>query len=126
MSHLSKIELQINDLDTLRSACTRLGLEFRPDQKTFEWYQGRKECHHVIKVSDAAYEIGVFREGENNSYHLLWDSWHRGGLEQRIGKDAGKLKQAYAIERVRKEARLKGHRLCEQKTEKGIRLVLRV
>jgi len=126
MSHLSKIELQINDLFALRSACTRLGLEFRQDQKTFEHYGGRRECHHVIMVPEASYEIGVFRNDENGSYHLQWDSYHAGGLEKKLGKDAGRLKQTYAIERVRKEAKLKGHRICEQKTNQGIRLVLRV
>ena len=126
MSHIARIELEINDISALRSACTRLGLEFRPDQRTFEHYGGRRECHHVIKVHEASYEIGVFRNDENGSYHLLWDSYHAGGLEKKLGKDAGRLKQAYAVERVRREARLKSHRICEQKTNQGIRLVLRV
>jgi len=101
MSHISKIELEVNDLSSLRVACMRLGIEFRQDQGTFEWYGGRRECHHVIKVHEAAYEIGVFRNEEKGSYHLLWDSYHAGGLEQILGKNAGRLKQAYGIERVR-------------------------
>ena len=126
MSHLAKIELEINDLDALKAACMRIGLDFRPDQRTFEWYGGRRECHHVIKVPAASYEIGVFRNDENGSYHLLWDSYHAGGLEQKLGKNAGKLKQAYGIERVRAEARRKGYHVSEQKIVQGVRLVLRV
>jgi hypothetical protein len=126
MSHISKIELQINDLDTLRAACLCLGLEFRPDQKTFEWYGGRRECHHVIRVPEASYEIGVFRNDENGSYHLQWDSYHAGGLEKKLGIGAGRLKQAYGIEKVRAEARRKGYHVSEQKTNQGIRLVLRL
>jgi len=126
MSHLSKIELAINDLSALKAACMRLGLEFRPDQRTFEWYGGRRECHHVIRIPQASYEIGVFRNDENGSYHLLWDSYHAGGLEIKLGKDAGRLKQAYGIERVRAEARRKGYHVSEQKIAQGVRLVLRV
>jgi len=82
------------------------------------------KCNHAIRVPGAQYEIGVVRRDQK--YILLWDFWHQGGLEQKLGKNAGRLKQAYTIERVRKEARLKGHRICEQKTNQGIRLVLRV
>jgi len=139
MSHISKIELEITDLETLRQACERLGLEFMENQATYKWYgtwvgdtplpEGMTasdlgKCDHAIKVPGAQYEIGILRKG--SKYILLWDFWHQGGLEQKLGKNAGRLKQAYAVEKVRKEARLKGHRICEQKIDKGIRLLLRV
>ncbi len=137
MSHIAKIELEINDLETLKKACERLGLEFIENQKTYQWYGtwvGDSEmpegitvndlgkCDHAIRVPGAQYEIGIVSKGRK--YTLLWDFWHQGGLEQKLGKNAGRLKQAYAVERVRKEARLKGYRICEQKTDKAVRLVL--
>ncbi len=137
MSHIAKIELEINDLETLKKACERLGLEFIENQKTYQWYGtwvGDSEmpegitvndlgkCDHAIRVPGAQYEIGIVSKGRK--YILLWDFWHQGGLEQKLGKNAGRLKQAYAVERVRKEARLKGYRICEQKTDKSVRLVL--
>ena len=139
MSHIATIELEINDLETLKLACERLGLSFIENQTTYSWYgtwvgdspmpegitlADLGKCDHAIRVPDAQYEIGVVKR--DRKYILVWDFWNQGGLEQKLGKNAGRLKQAYTIERVRKEARLKGHRICEQKTEKGIRLVLRV
>ena len=139
MSHIAKIELEINDTDTLKLACERLGLEFIENQTTYSWYgtsigdtplpegitaSDLGKCDHAIRVPGAQYEIGIVKR--DRKYILLWDSWHQGGLEQKLGKNAGRLKQAYGIEKVRKEARLKGHRICEQKTNQGIRLVLRV
>jgi hypothetical protein len=139
MSHIAKIELEINDPETLKLACERLGLQFMENQTTYKWYGSwvgdtplpegitidqLGKCNHAIRVPGAQYEIGIIQR--DRKYLLLWDFWYRGGLEEKLGKNAGRLKQAYAIERVRKEARIKGHRICEQKTNQGIRLVLRV
>ena len=137
MSHVSKIKLTINSLDALKSACQRLQLQFMENQQTYKWYgryvgdaplpegvqiEDLGKCHHAIKVPGAQYEIGVVKK--KDSYELLWDSWHSGGLEAKIGPNAGLLKQAYAIERIKIESRLKGYQLIEQKTNQGIRLVL--
>jgi len=139
MSHVARIELEINDLETLKSACSRLGLKFIENQKTYKWYgtlvgdsplpegitvSDLGKCDHAIRVPGAQYEIGVVKK--ESRLILLWDFWHRGGLEEKLGKNAGKLKQAYTAERVRKEARQKGYKVLEQKTNKGLRLVLRV
>jgi len=106
-------------------------------QTTYKWY-GRwvgetqlpegiieddlGKCDHAIIVPDCEYEIGVVRR--ENSYILLWDSWYRGGLKKKIGKNAGILKQAYSVERIRREARKKAYRVIEKRTDQGIRLVL--
>ena len=120
MSHVSRIELEINSLEDLKQACKRLQLKFMENQKFYKWY-GRYvgdaplpegitvddlgKCDHAIKVPGAIYEIGIVHK--NNKYILLWDTWHAGKLEEKLGKNAGLLKQAYAIERVRKEAKKK-------------------
>ena len=139
MSHVAKIELEIQDLETLKQACQRLNLEFVENQETYRWYgkymgdsplpegftpEDLGKCHHAIRVEGASYEIGVLhRQGK---YQLLWDSWQSGGLERVLGPGAGRLKQAYAIERVAKEARLKGYRLTEKQMNKTVQLVLTV
>ena len=76
------------------------------------------------KCRNVSYEIGVVRRG--SKYLLLWDSWHRGGLEKKIGAGACVLKQAYAVERVKREALRKKYRICEQNINNTIRLVLLV
>ena len=139
MSHISKIELVIQSLEDLKEACRQLGFEFMENQKTYKWFgrwvgdtplpEGVKiedigKCDHAIRVSGCEYEVGVIRRGDN--YILLWDYYHAGGLEPKIGPNAGILKQAYTVARVRKEARQKGYRIREKKMDQGVRLVLTV
>ncbi len=38
MSHISKIELEIKDLEALKQACERLGFHFMENQKRYIWY----------------------------------------------------------------------------------------
>ena len=137
MSHVAKIELEINDLDALKAACQRLGMEFRCGQTSYAWYgeyvgdyplpegltvRDLGKCDHAIHVPDAAYEVGILRR--DKKYLLLWDFWGEGGLERVLGHNAGRLKQAYAIERARREALRKGYRMTESRTKNGVRLVL--
>jgi len=139
MSHISKIELEINDLEALKTACTIMGLNFMENQKTYKWYGSRVndsplpedvktktedlgKCTHAIQVPGARYEIGVKQNG--SQYQLLWDSWHGGGLVKHIGKDACKIKQTYTLARIRKEARQKGYLYHESRTQNGIRVSL--
>ncbi len=138
MSHVSKIEIEINDLTALKKACERMSLVFMEGQKTYHWY-GRLvnpndtqlpdgitekdlgKCDHAIKIPNATYEIGLVKRG--NRYLMLVDYWER-QVKQVIGKDAGLLKQEYAVERVIREAKKKRYRITEKKTENGIRLTL--
>ena len=137
MSHISKIELVIHSLEDLKDACRKLGFEFIKNQKTFKWYgrwvgdtplpEGIKiedlgKCDHAIRVPGCDYEVGIVKRGDH--YILLWDYYSEGGLEVKIGPNAGKIKQAYTVARVRKEARRKGYRVLEKKIDQSIRLVL--
>ena len=136
ISHIAIIQLEIKSLDALIQACTRLGFQFVKNQKTYTWYgrymgdttlpQGITveelgKCDHAIKVPGCTYEIGIVKR--NNRHILLWDSWES-QLRLAIGQNAGIIKQAYTTEVVRHDAKMKGYRVVEKKTEKGIRLVL--
>lgn len=120
MSHISKIQMQINNLGALKAACKRLGINFKQGQTSFQWFNGHEVCDHAIQVPGANYEVGLRKSGQN--YELLWDDWHSGGLGDKLGKDAGLLKQAYGVERVKAEAKRKRYRVREKKTKTGIRL----
>ncbi len=124
MSHISKIELEVKDLGTLKQACIRLGLNIIEGKKTFKWYgEEDSPCDHAIRIPGASYEIGVIRSG--NFYELKCDYWDS-VIGKTIGKNGGLLKQAYAIERTKTEARRKGYSIIEKKTDSGIRLHVRV
>lgn len=138
MSHIAKIEIEINDLSALKAACVRLGLEFICDQRTYAWFgehigdypipegftvDDMGKCDHAIRVPGAAYEIGVIKR--DRQWMLVWDFWRSGGLERVLGKSAGKLKQAYAASKAVMEARRKGYLVKEQVTKNGgIRITL--
>ena len=139
MSHLAKIEIEINDLAALKRACKRLGMEFMEGQRSYRWFgrwmgdspmpEGMTQndlgkCDHAIRSDKCSYEVGVVKR--EKGYGLVWDYWHSGGLAGVIGKTGGLLKQAYSIERGKAEALKKGYRVQEIQTDKGLQLRIRV
>jgi hypothetical protein len=124
MSHISKIELEVNELNILDSACKRLGLALVKGKKTFKWF-GKKagDCDHAIRVPEAEYEIGITHV--NGSYELACD-YYDPNIAKAIGENAGLLKQAYAVEKTRTQARRKGYLTIEKQTDTGIRLHIRL
>ena len=124
MSHISKIELEVKDLGTLARASARLGLRLVKGQKTFKWYSTEDgKCDHAIKVPGATYEIGVTKAG--NALELQCD-YFDAAIGKAIGQTGGLLKQAYAVERTKAEARRKGYTIIEKNTDSGIRLYVRM
>ena len=123
MSHISKIELEVKDLGILGQACARLGLNLMRGQQTFKWYGKDSQCDHAIKIPGANYEIGVLKK--NGSLDLNCDFYDR-NIEKAIGKQGGLLKQAYAVEKTKIEARKKGYSVLERQTDNGIRLHVRI
>ena len=138
MSHVSKIEIEINDLSCLKQACQRLGFEFRENQRSYNWYgrlvqpdkyplpegitqQDLGKCHHAIHIPNASYEIGIVQQG--TKYLLLADFWDT-SLKNAIGEGGGKLKQAYAVVKTIAEARRRNYCVIEKQTASGIRLIL--
>ena len=148
MSHVATIDVQITDLDDLDAACRRLGLELVRGQQTYRWYgehvgdfglpDGFTEeelgtCEHAIRLNatqaaalrdsfgDDPYEIGVVRRRDGKpGWSLLWDFYQEGyGLERVIGQNAGRLRQAYAIEAAKRQAKRQGFRVLEQRLPGG-------
>jgi hypothetical protein len=128
MSHITKIDLVIKDLDALSKACSKLGLELVRGQKTFKAYTTGR-CEHAICVKDmpGAYQIGLVKGKEG--YELKWDAdiGDGGGLYAKVGYEAkygwvvepgsagrlvrgsaDKLKDWYAAEVARKQMSKQG------------------
>jgi hypothetical protein len=138
MSHVVTIDLEIRDLAALADAAKALGLEFVRDQKTYRWFgvsvgdypvpdgftaADLGHCEHAIRIpgNRDAYEVGIVRRRDGRpGYTLIYDFYARGsGLEDRIGPQAGKLRQEYSAAvairhyarqgyRVRRSARADG------------------
>ena len=123
MSHLATIELEVKDLDALTKACKQIGINLVKDKKTFKWFNGDGECDHAITIPNASYEIGLV--SKNGKYELQTDFFDK-AVEAAIGKQGGILKQKYAVERTKAEAKRKGYRVIERQTDNGVRLHVRM
>ncbi len=121
MSHLSRIEIEVNDLRILSAACRRLNLKLNEGQTKFQWYGQESDCQHAIKVPGAAFEIGVLQKGKG--YELQCD-YYDPEIRRQIGKQGGILKQAYAAEKTKFEARLRGYSVAETITDEKVRIRL--
>lgn len=129
MSHVTTIQLKESyTLPALIQMCKDKAWEWREGQKTHKWY-GRymgdhplpvgftKEelghCSHAIHIPGAGYEIGVVQK--NGEWKLLWDFWSGGyGLQEKIGKNGGLLKQAYGMAKTKVTARQHRKRFYER------------
>ena len=148
MSHITKIGLQIKDLDALESACHRLGLKLKRDQKTFKWFgrfvgdspgiagvnpEDYGKCDHAISVegNTNAYEIGLVRRADGKGYDMHWDTFCEGyGLCKAVGYDArdtagNKLKDWYAAEVARKQMRQQGFRVKLTQQNRKVQVLCR-
>lgn len=133
MSHIVKIETKIKDLVALKLACKSLGFEFVEGQRTYAWFgrwvgdtpmpEGLKvedlgKCTHAIRVPGAKYEVGVM--STSSGYELRWDYFSSGGLLARLGgQKAGRLVQAYAVEKTKREASRRGQVVKTQTLSDG-------
>lgn len=138
MSHVAAVALEITDLDSLEDACKMMGLELVRGQQTYKWYgthvgdypipdgftkadMGR--CEHAIRIpgNSQAYEIGVVKNRNGQpGYTLLWDFWGGGfGMQAKVGKEGGLLKQSYSIARAQRHAKKMGHKTKIVKKQNG-------
>lgn len=137
MSHVAKLELEIQDLNTLEKACNELGLELKRGQEHYKWY-GRSvgdyplpegfteadlgKCEHAIKIPNSpnAYEIGVVKNRGGRGYQLLWDFYAGGyGMQEKVGTNGEKLKQAYTKHLAVQHWQKKGFRVTTSTNQKG-------
>lgn len=123
MSHLSKIELTVTDIDTLTAACNRMGFKLIKGQGSYKWFGQDKSCDHAIQIPNADYEIGVI---QNNGQFELNCDFYDHQLKKAIGENGGLLKQAYAVEQTRQVARKRGYTVIERASENHIRLQIAI
>lgn len=134
MSHYSEVRVEITDEGCLLAALRRLGftceIEVHKEAQPLYGYQGdmrQQKANVIIRrqfVGTAANDIGF--ERQPNGKYRVWISEFDQSHNKYNDAWLGKLKQAYGIEKVRKEAKKRGYRLSEEKQDDGrVRLVMR-
>lgn len=119
MSHITKVQVAITDLEALGEACAELGGELLLDVKAYQMWGSRKvNCFATIRFKGASYEVGV-QQAKDGTYTLEADFYGSGGLTQKIGANASKLEQQYKSSVVKKEMKRKGFKVTKSWEEQG-------
>lgn len=140
MSHIETASVAISDIQALKNACARLGVEFL-DQKTYTWYgvsvgdypvpEGLSKadlgkCDYAIRVPGVSYEVGVVANKKAPGFTLAYDFWGSDtqgrGLQKKFcnelpngqfSKGMEKLVDRYSMEVLKRQAARKGFRSQE-------------
>ena len=116
MSHISKMELKINDLQSLIAATKAIGMQFNEGQTKHQYWNGKmSSCDHAISAPGSKHEIGVVRE-KDGTYGLNWDASYN-DLAKVVGVGASKLKQEYGFAVAAKAAKRDGWRPVNKRYE---------
>lgn len=128
MSHISKIDISITNLNCLKKTIQFLGGTFHENKTEFKYYAGSKgKCNHAASFPNCSYELGIVKSKDNKSFGLEWDSYSSGGLSRLLGMQAEKLKQKYAYFLTKETAMKQGFSTTEKILEDGsIKLTLSI
>jgi Protein of unknown function (DUF1257) len=123
MSHFSQIKTQIRNLDSLKSALSDMGLNWKTDATPVRGYKGQTQTAEVVIAQENGYDVGFAWNGE--AYALVADMqfWQ---LNYSVDRFLSQVTQRYAYHTILGETRQQGFQIAEeQKNQDGsIRLVL--
>jgi len=112
MSHFVSIQSQIKDIEALARACAELNLKLVANTTARGYGNQTLKADYVIRISASPYDIAVQKQTDG-SYSLTTD-WYYGYVEKQVGKNYGRLLQAYGVSKTILEAKRKGY--CVQRT----------
>jgi hypothetical protein len=127
MSHFTKVQTKITDLDCLKEALDDLHCAYREGESRVRGWRGQWTEADLVIDTGGPYNIG-FRQTGQGSYEVVADWW---GIEMRTGLSQSKflndLNQRYAYHKVISEVRKRGFSVAEDETlqDNTIRLVVR-
>ncbi len=123
MSHFSQIKTQIRNLESLQSALSDLGIEWKPGASEVRGYRGQTHAAELAIEQDNGYDLGFKWNGKE--YELVADLqyWQQ---DLTVEGFLRKITQRYAYRTVLKETEKIGFQVAEQQenTDGSIRLVV--
>ncbi|WP_088242322.1 DUF1257 domain-containing protein [Calothrix rhizosoleniae] len=123
MSHFSQIKTQIRNLESLQSALSDLGIEWKPGASEVRGYRGQTHAAELAIEQDNGYDLGFKWNGKE--YELVADLqyWQQ---DLTVEGFLRKITQRYAYRTVLKETEKIGFQVAEQQenADGSIRLVV--
>src|SRR5262245_37815917 len=111
MSHVVSIQTQLRDPKSIVATCQRLGLA-EPVQGKAQLYAGQTAEGLLVQLPGWKYPIAIDTASGQVQHDNFQNHW--GDIAE-----LHKFQQAYAIEVVRNQARLKGYVVTEQTLQDG-------
>ncbi|KKJ00044.1 DUF1257 domain-containing protein [Prochlorothrix hollandica] len=123
MSHFSHIKTQLRNLDSLQTALTDLGVEWKAGPQPVRGYQGQTKTAAVVIEQDNGYDLGFSWTG--SEYELVADLqyWQQ---PLTVDRFLSQVTQRYALSTVLQTTRSQGFQVAEQQQnpDGSIRLVV--
>lgn len=121
MSHFTSISTEIRDLEALRAAVARMGLEIA-ENGGCRYYYGTRQKELVIRLP-GRYDAALERQSDGS--YLLTADWFGGHVAESLGANGDSLLQLYAVEKAKLEGRRRGFSVTERQEGDAIVVSLR-
>ncbi len=125
MSHFSQIKTKIRNLDSLKSALSDLGTDWKAGPRDVRGYQGQTQTAEVVIAQENGYDIGFRRNPETSNYELVADLQY---WQQPLTVEGflSQVTQRYAYNTVMAETSRQGFQLAEEQVREdgSVRLVV--
>jgi hypothetical protein len=126
MSHITTVELELNNVESLRKACTDCNVELDVHKKRFDAFRKGMPCDMaIVGPEQNMYQVGVKRT--EKGMQLLCDNFVNGnGMTNLVGVDCGKLRQRYAYHQAMNAAQVNGYTVVgeQQMADGSIQLTM--
>jgi len=128
MSHMAKLNVDIQNLDSLRRACDRLGIVLDMNDHNVRYYGGTQNYDGSIKVPGSTYDIGL-KVLPDGSIEMHGDLYGSNGeiIRKACGNNFSDLKQMYTVEETKRLAMINSYNIVsEVETDEDIELTIEV
>ena len=103
MSHFTKVQAEIRDLNALKKALSNMNLQLTHNTSC-RYFFGSQIKENVVKLpSPSQYDMALEPNGDG-SYNIVADFYPSGNVARVIGERGSILLRQYAIEKLRIEA----------------------
>lgn len=124
MSHYSTIAVELNDIESIKAACSELNISVKERGKIRYYFsQGVADADYVLSIQGCPYDVGLVKDPKTGNFNLVYDKYG-GHVEKVLGKNCSKLVQSATYHRIVKKAKLKGFFVSRTTKDNKMQVVL--